>query len=70
MSDTQDIIRGYRHSNAVLKDQLECIEKELIDIKELLKNTQVLFEKAEQEKLYWKEKFDKKNTYKSWIFNS
>jgi len=68
MSDTQDIIRGYRNNYSLVKYELECIEKELKDVKELLKNTQLLFEKAEQEKNYWKVKYDKKVSYKSWIF--
>ena len=68
MSDTQDIIRGYRNNYSLVKYELECIEKELKDVKELLKNTQLLFEKAEQEKNYWKVKYEKKVSYKSWIF--
>ncbi len=68
MSDTQDIIRGYRNNYSLVKYELECIEKELKDVKELLKNTQLLFEQAEQEKNYWKVKYDKKVSYKSWIF--
>ena len=68
MSDTQDIIRGYRNNYSLVKYELECIEKELKDVKELLKNTQLLFEQAEQEKNYWKVKYDKKVSYKSWIW--
>ena len=66
---TKQMLNNYRRENMLLKDKIEHLEDNVIeDLKIRLAETTDMLEKKEEEKCYWKHKFDKKNGWLSYIY--
>lgn len=74
---SQELITAYRSSNLVLTDKVEYLTLELDEMKiemekmiaehtEKIEAVKELLKKSIQEKLYWKEKHDKKSAFIHW----
>jgi len=66
----QQIIKGYRTENAVLRDKLDNSLNELKEVRKLLSETQEQIDKLIQTKGYWKTKYERKTSWSGWLLGT
>ena len=65
----KQMLNNYRRENMLLKDKIEHLEDNVIeDLKIRLAETSDMLEKKQDELSYWRHKFDKKNSWLSYIY--